>query len=57
MTPTVAFLSDIALTTLLFVGIVAYIKKHLRTLLLELCGTTERASFWLAFSNVALVLT
>ncbi len=56
MTPTVAFLSDIALTTLLFVGIVAYIKKHLRTLLLELCGTTERASFWLAFSNVALVL-
>ena len=56
MSPTAAFLLDVALTTLLFVGIVAYIKKHLKTLLLELCGTTERASFWLAFSNVALVL-
>jgi hypothetical protein len=56
MTPTIAFLSDIALATLLFVGIVAYFKKHLRTLLIELCGTTERASFWLAFSNVTLVL-
>jgi len=56
MTPTIAFLSDIALATLLFVGIVAYFKKHLRTLLIELCRTTERASFWLAFSNVTLVL-
>jgi uncharacterized membrane protein YhaH (DUF805 family) len=28
----------------------------LKTLLVELCGTTERASFWLAFSNVTLVL-
>jgi len=25
-------------------------------LLIELCGTTERANFWLAFSNVTLVL-
>jgi uncharacterized membrane protein YhaH (DUF805 family) len=31
-------------------------RKHLGTLLIELCGTSERASFWLAFSNVALVL-
>ena len=51
-----AFLLDIAFAALLFVGIVAYVKKHLRTLLIELCGTTERASFWLAFSNVTLVL-
>jgi uncharacterized membrane protein YhaH (DUF805 family) len=35
---------------------VAYVKTHLNTLLVELCGTAERASFWLAFSNVTLVL-
>ncbi len=34
----------------------AYVKAPLRSLLIELCGTRERASFWLAFSNVALVL-
>jgi len=33
------------------------VKDPLRSLLLELCGTKERASFWLAFSNVTLVLT
>lgn len=56
MNLTTAFLADIALVVLACVGIVAYVSKHLRTLLLELCGTPERASFWLAFSNVALVL-
>jgi len=56
MSPAVAFLLDVALAAFLFLGIVAYIKKHLRILLIELCGTKERASFWLAFSNVTLVL-
>ena len=56
MSPAVAFLLDLALAAFLFVGFVAFVKKQLRTLLIELCGTTERASFWLAFSNVALVL-
>jgi hypothetical protein len=56
MNPTMAFLLNIALAALLFVGIVAYVQKHLRALLIELCGTMERASFWLAFSNITLVL-
>ncbi len=56
ISPSTAFLLDIALAAVLFVGIVVYVKKHLRTLLIELCGTTERANFWLAFSNVTLVL-
>jgi uncharacterized membrane protein YhaH (DUF805 family) len=56
MTPTTVFLCDVGIAAFLSVGIVAYIKKHLRTLLIELCGTTERANFWLAFSNVTLVL-
>ena len=56
MNPTVAFLADVVLAVILSLGMVAYVKRHLRTLLIEICGTTERASFWLAFSNVTLVL-
>ena len=56
MTPTMAFLVDVGLVAVLSVGLVAYVKTHLNSLLIELCGTAERASFWLAFSNVALVL-
>ena len=33
-----------------------YVAKHLRSLLIQLCGTAERANFWLAFSNVSPVL-
>src|SRR5712692_2883239 len=56
MTPTMAFLVDVGLVAVLSVGLVAYVKTHLNTLLIELCRTAERASFWLAFSNVTLVL-
>ena len=56
MNLTTAFLADVALIVLACAGILAYLSRHLRTLLIELCGTVERASFWLAFSNVALVL-
>ena len=56
MNPTTAFLIDVGLVAILSVSLVAYVKGHLSRLLIELCGTTERASFWLAFSNVTLVL-
>lgn len=56
MNPTTAFLIDVGLVATLCMGLVAYVKPHLNALLVELCGTTERASFWLAFSNVTLVL-
>jgi hypothetical protein len=52
----VVFVSDVAITAFLLLGIVVYVQRHLRTLLIELCGTVERASFWLAFSNVTLLL-
>ena len=56
MSLTIVFLSGISIVTLLFIGTVLYIRNHLRALLVELCGTPERARFWLAFSNVTLVL-
>ena len=56
MNLTAVFLTGIALTVLASVGLLTYVSKHLRTLLVELCGSEERARFWLAFSNVSLVL-
>lgn len=43
-----------ALTTSLIV--VVYLRSHLRGLLTELCGTQRRGDFWVAFSNVVLIL-
>jgi hypothetical protein len=56
MSLTMAFLSDMGLAAFLSIGLVVYVKAPLRSLLIELCGTKERANFWLAFSNVTLVL-
>src|SRR5947208_9286971 len=56
MHPTAAFLTDVGLVAVLSLALVAYVKPHLNALLMELCGTAERARFWLAFSNVTLVL-
>jgi hypothetical protein len=56
MNTTSAFLVSTALVLLGCSAIVAYVRRHLRSLLIELCGTPERANFWLAFSNVALIV-
>lgn len=55
MNPTTAFVTDVSLAIAISLAAVTYVKRHLRSLLVELCGTAERASFWLAFSNVTLV--
>ena len=56
MSATWIFLLDVTLTEAVCISLVIYVAKHLRSLLIELCGTAERANFWLAFSNVALIL-
>jgi hypothetical protein len=33
-----------------------YLRHSLRRILVDLCGTEDRAAFWLAFSNVTLFL-
>ena len=55
-TPAMVFLFDALLATLICGGIAFYLKKHLRLPLIELCGTSQRASFWLALCNVTLVV-
>lgn len=43
-------------TLLLGLGVIAYLRRPLEKILLELCGNQERAGFWTAFSAVALGL-
>ena len=33
-----------------------YLKSHMKDILLDLCGSTGRAEFWMAFCSVILVL-
>jgi hypothetical protein len=38
------------------VAVMVYLRRPLRALLTDLCGTADRASFWCAFSNITLFL-
>jgi hypothetical protein len=56
MSTTLVFVSDVCATVFVCMGLVFYVRADLQSLLIELCGTAKRADFWLAFSNVSLVL-
>ena len=56
MNQTNLFLAGVVVTLCGSVSVVIYLRGHLRRLLVELCGTAERADFWMAFSNILLVL-
>ncbi len=56
MTDAQVFLSGVGGSALVALGVAIYLRPHLKSILSELCGTSERARFWVAFSNVALVL-
>ena len=49
------YLLQIAITAAISVGIVAYFRPHLHRVLVDLCGTPERAQFWVVFSSILLV--
>ncbi len=57
MSTSSTFLLGIGITLVMSLTIVTYLRNPLRKILTELCGTRDRADFWLAFSNTALVLT
>jgi hypothetical protein len=57
MSSVYAFFFGIAITTVMVVAALLYLHPNLETILTELCGTTERAKFWTAFSNITLFLT
>jgi hypothetical protein len=51
-----AFLLGVGFTVCLSLLVVKYLRTPLKKILVDLCGTSERAEFWLAFTNVSLVL-
>ncbi len=51
----VAFAIELFLTILGFSAIMAYFRPHLHRVLVDLCGTEERARFWAVFSSILLV--
>jgi len=57
MSASILFLVGIGITLSMSLTTVIYLMNPLRKILTELCGTRERADFWLSFSNVALILT
>ena len=57
MSPSVTFACGLAATLALALAVVRYLSAPLRRQLHELCGNSERADFWTAFSNVTMVLT
>jgi len=56
MTTSVLFLVGLGLTLITTLAIVAYLRSPLHSILVELCGTRERAAFWVTFSNVTMTL-
>lgn len=56
MTTSALFLLGLGLTFMTATAIVFYLRHPLRTILIELCGTQERAVFWVSFSNVTVTL-
>ena len=57
MTPVAVFLVGILITAGSSGVVVWYLKPSLQAILVDLCGTAERAAFWTAFSNVTIALT
>ena len=56
MSAVAIFLGGFGLTVVVTALVVWYLKPHLYRILVDLCGADERAKFWMAFSNVVLIL-
>lgn len=55
MNSMVSFLVEVAITLIVFLLVVAYLRPFLRRIWIDLCGTEDRAQFWKAFSNILLI--
>jgi len=50
-----SFVIEVVLTLVASVLLVGYLRPFLRKVLTDLCGTEERAQFWVAFSSILLI--
>jgi hypothetical protein len=55
MNTIVSFLIEVVLTLMLAMLLVGYLRPFLGKILVDLCGTEDRARFWTAFSNILLI--
>jgi hypothetical protein len=55
MNTAIAFLIEISVTLLIVVLILGYLRPFLRRVLVDLCGTDDRAQFWTTFTNIILL--
>lgn len=55
MNTIISFLVQLTLTLIIVSLVVGYLRPHLKKVLVDLCGTEERAQFWAAFSNILLI--
>ena len=55
MNPIISFLIEIVITLVAALVITGYLRPHLTRVLVDLCGTEERAQFWTVFSNILLI--
>jgi hypothetical protein len=56
MNPSIIFVAGLAITLVSAFLVVLYLHSRLDPILVDLCGTLERARFWTSFSNVTLTL-
>jgi hypothetical protein len=56
MNPSIVFVAGLAITLVSAFLVVLYLHSRLDPILVDLCGTLERARFWTSFSNVTLIL-
>lgn len=57
MTQVSVFVMGVGGTVVVGFIVVGYLKSTLRKILVDLWGAEDRANFWMAFSNVTLILT
>jgi len=56
MSSVAIYLATLAVTVVASLAVVLVLRPSLHRLLVDLCGTENRAAFWTAFSTVALAL-
>jgi len=49
------YLLQLLITTVILFLLLAYLRPHLKRVLVDLCGSEQRAQFWTVFSNIVLV--
>ncbi len=50
-----SFILEVALTIVVSTLLVRYLRPFLRNVLIDLCGTEDRAQFWTVFSSILLI--